>query len=130
MLLLVAGQLLVDDAVCVSLDSLIVLDVLDDHSVGVLLVLLDCTVDVDDENDEGENDDDDDEGDDDDNDDDEEWLLEESAEVEDEDDDGDDDDDELLLTEVDALDKIEDELGTSTSSSARSSVFVHSRAKP
>ena len=129
-MLLVADQLLDDDDdVCVSLDSLIALDVLDDHSVGVLL---DCTVDVDDEDDEGENDDDDDEGDV--EDDGEERLLEESAEVEDEDDDEkeeeEDVDDELLLTEVDTLDKIEDELGTSTSSSARSSVFVHNRAKP
>ena len=103
MLLLVADQLLVDDDACVSLDSLIVLDVLDDHSVGVLLVLLDCTVDVDDEDDEGENDDDDD---------------------------GDGVCDELLLTELDSLDEIEDELGTFTSSSTRSSVFVHNRAKP
>ena len=54
MLLLVADQLLVDDDACASLDSLIVLDVLDYHSVGVLLGLLDCTVDVDDEDDEEE----------------------------------------------------------------------------
>ena len=69
MLLLVADQLLVDDA-CASLDPLIVLD---DHSVGVLLVLLDFIVDVDDEDDDcdvelfgnAEDDDDDDVDDDD-----------------------------------------------------------------